>query len=125
MSKIKQLKIKTLEDSIWSYAKTVTIESVPQPYAEPSIIIEAIEYISPFAAEIKKYYNFDLDVEVRKAVLLGSKAVADKYENCIIIDESFDIEKDFPIFVVEYIDLTQPGNVVSNLAKYLCNLLKK
>ena len=123
--KIAGKKIKTIEDSIWSYSNEVTIETSPQPFAEPSITVDEIEYITPFASDIKKYYNFDLDVEVKIAKLKGSKVVADKYEKCLIIDENFDITKDFHTFVVEYIDLTQKGNVVENLAKYICNLIKK
>jgi hypothetical protein len=123
--KIAGKKIKTIEDSIWSYSNTVTIETKPQPFAEPAIIVDEVEYITPFAVDIKKHYNFDLDVEVKIAKLKGSKVVADKYEKCLIVDENFDIEKDFHTFVVEYLDLTQTGNVVENLAKYICKLLKK
>ena len=123
--KIGGKKIKTIEDSLWSYSTEVSIETTPQPYAEPSMIVDDVEYITPFASEIKQYYNFDLDVEVKIAKLKGSKVVADKFENCIIVDESFDISKDFHIFVIEYLDLTQKGNVVENLAKYICNLISK
>ena len=117
-------KLKTIEDSLWNYSVDVTVETTPQQHAEPSILIDDVEYITPFAAEIKKYYNFNLDVEVKTAKLLGSKVIADKFENCIIIDENFDITKDFHTFVVQYIDLTQKGNVVDNLSKYICELLK-
>lgn len=123
--KIAGKKIKTIEDSIWSYSKEVTIETTPQPYAEPSIVVDEVEYITPFASEIRKLYDFDLDVEVKIAKLKGSKVVADKFEKCLIVDESFDISKDFHTFVVEYVDLTQSGNVVDNLAKFICNLIKK
>ena len=123
--KIGGKKIKTIEDSLWSYSTEVSIETTPQPYAEPSMIIDDIEYITSFASEIKQYYNFDLDVEVKIAKLKGSKVVADKFENCIIVDESFDISKDFHIFVIEYLDLTQKGNVVENLSKYICKLISK
>ena len=123
--KIAGKKIKTIEDSIWSYSTEVTVESIPQPHAEPSIVVDDVEYIAPFALEIKKYYNFELDVEVKIAKLKGSKAVADNFEKCIIIDESFDILKDFHTFVVEYLYLTQKGNVVENLSKYICKLISK
>ena len=123
--KIGGKKIKTIEDSLWSYSTEVSIETTPQPYAEPSMIVDEVEYITPFASEIRKLYDFDLDVEVKIAKLKGSKVVADKFENCVIVDESFDISKDFHIFVIEYLDLTQKGNVVENLAKYICNLIKK
>lgn len=123
--KIGGKKIKTVEDSIWSYSTEVTIETTPQPHAEPTMIVDDVEYITPFASEIKKHYNFELDVEVKIAKLKGSKAVADNFEKCIIIDESFDIQKDFHTFVVEYLYLTQKGNVVENLSKYICKLISK
>jgi hypothetical protein len=123
--KIAGKKLKTIEDSLWGYSTEVTVETSPQPFAEPSIIIDETEYITPFASEIKKHFNFNLDVEVKIAKLKGSKVVADKFEKCLIIDENFDIQKDFHTFVVEYLDLTQTGNVVENLAKYICNLIKK
>jgi hypothetical protein len=123
--KIGGKKIKTIEDSLWSYSSEVTVETEPQTFSEPSIIVDEVEYVTPFALEIKKHYNFKLDVEIKIAKLKGSKVVADKYEKCLIIDENFDIQKDFHTFVVEYIDLTRPGNVVENLAKYICELIKK
>lgn len=118
-------KIKTVSDSIYSYSKTVTIESDPIPHAEPSIVVEDIEYITPFETEIKKLYNFNLDVEVKKATLSGSCVCADKFNNCLIISEDFSIEKDFPEFLVQYLDLTVKGNVLKNLSEYTCNLLRK
>ena len=118
-------KIKNIGDSVWGYSNTVTVETAPEPYAEPAIIVEDVEYICTFSAEIKKYYNFELDVEVKKAKLKGSLCIADKFEKCIIIDENFNVEKDFASFMVQYIDLTHQGNVVENLSKYICNLLKR
>lgn len=123
--KIGGKKIKTIEDSLWNYSTEVTVETTPQPYAEPTMIVDEVEYITPFASEIKQYYNFELDVEVKIAKLKGSKVVADLYEKCLIIDESFDIQKDFHTFVVVYLELTQKGNVVENLSKYICNLISK
>jgi hypothetical protein len=123
--KIGGKKIKTIEDSLWSYSSEVTVETKPQTFSEPSIVVDEVEYVTPFALEIKKHYNFNLDVEIKIAKLKGSKIVADKYEKCLIIDENFDIQKDFHTFVVEYIDLTRPGNVVENLGKYICELIKK
>lgn len=116
--------ITTIQDSLYSYSNKVIIESTPAPFAEPSIEVEDEVFIDPFSAEIKKYYNFNLDVEVKKAKLKGSKVVADKYEKCLIIDENFNLETDFPEFLVQYIDLTQSGNVIKNLSLYICKLLK-
>lgn len=118
-------KIKSIGDSLWNYSGTVTVESNPEPYSEPSITVEDIEYVSPFSAEIRKFYNFNLDVEIKRAKLKGSVCIADKFEKCIIIDENFNIEKDFASFIVQYLDLTQVGNVVTNLSEYICKILRK
>lgn len=124
--KIGGKKITNVGDHIWNYSSTVTVETNPEPLAEPAIETEQGEIlITPFEAEIKKFYKFNLDVEVQKAKLRGSKVIADKYKNCLIVDTDFNIETDFHEFLVQYIDLTQPGNVIDNLSKYICNLIKK
>ena len=117
--------IKSIEDSIWSYFTATKVESVPQAYSEPDIEVEDVVYESSFSAEIKKYYNFKLDVEVKIAKLKGSKVIADKHEKCIIIDEDFNLLVDFGAFVIEYIDLTQTGNVVKDLGNYVATLLRR
>jgi hypothetical protein len=124
--KIAGKRITTVEDSLWSYSREVVIESSPviTHTKSPLSPNECFE-ISPLQKEINKYYNFDLDVEVKIAKLKGSKVVADKYEKCLIIDESFEVEKDFHIFVVEYLDMKHNENVIESLSKYICNLIKK
>ena len=117
--------ITTVSDSVWSYSTDVKVESKPETISEPDMEVEEVIYSSSFSAEIKKHYNFNLDVEVRQAKLKGSRCVADKFEKCIIVDEDFNLEADFPTFLVEYVDLTREGNVVTNLGKYICELLKK
>lgn len=117
--------ITTVEDSLWSYSTEVSVETSPQTVSEPDLVVDEVPYISTFSAQIKEYYNFDLDVEVKIAKLKGSKVVADKYEKCLIIDESFSVEEHFHDFIVQYIDLTQKGNVVENLSRYICELIKK
>lgn len=123
--KIGGKKIKNIGDSLWCYSNTVTVESVPEPLSEPAVEVEGELLVSPFSAEIKKYYNFELDVEVTKAKLKGSKCIADKFKNCLIVDEDFDIEKDMPELIVQYLDLTVKTNVVKSLSEYVCKLLKK
>ena len=121
MSKIRERKdckingkvITTVEDSLWSYSTKVHIESTPK------------EIEKSFSEKVKDVYDFDVDVEVRTAKIRGSKVVADTFEKCIIIDESFDIESDFHTFLVEYFTLTGTGNIVVNLSTYICKLLKK
>ncbi len=122
---IGEKRIQSIGDSIYSYSNTVTVETTPEPFAEPAMEVEGEVFIDPFSAEIKKYYKFELDVEVRKAKLRGSKVIADKFEKCLIVDESFDLETDFPSFIIQYIDLTMEGNAIKNLGEYICKLLKR
>lgn len=119
-------KIKSIGDSIWSYSSTVTVETKPETFSTPEVIETEEEILEDsFAVEIRKYYNFNLDVEVKIAKLKGSKVIADKFNNCLIIDDSFDVQQDFPELIVQYIDLTRPGNVVKEMSKYICELIKR
>lgn len=117
--------IKSVGDSLWTYSTDVKVMSAPQTFSEPDIEVEEVTYQSTFSAEIAKLYNFKLDCEVKKANLKGSTVIADKFNKCLIIDESFDLEKDFSAFIVEYLDLTREGNVVKNLGEYITEILKK
>jgi hypothetical protein len=119
-------KIKSIQDSLYNYSTTVVVETEPVPYSEPTVVeTEDDVFEDSFVSAIKSKYNFNLDVEVKISKLLGSKVIADKFEKCLIIDEEFNIDEDFPEFMVQYIDLTRPGNVVKELSKYLVELLKK
>ena len=125
--KIGGKKIRTISDAIYAYSDTVTVETTPNTFSTPEIIETEYDGVltDPFVAEIKRYYNFTLDVEVKKAKLKGSKVIADKFANCLIIDEEFDLKMDFPEFIIQYIDLIKKeGNVVANLGIYICELLK-
>lgn len=117
--------IRSISDSVWSYSTDVKVETKPEQIAEPPIEVDGISYDSSFGAEIKKLYNFNLDCEVKEAKLSGSKAIADKFEKCIIIDENFNLETDFAVFMIEYVDLMYQGNAVKNLGEYIVKLLKK
>ena len=123
--KIPGKKIQSISDSLWGYSTEVTVETKPEVIAEPAVTIEDVEYISAFEAEINKYYNFKLNVEVRAAKLRGNKVIADKFEKCIIVDENFNAQEDFHLFLVEYFDLTKKDNVIKSLANYICQLIKK
>lgn len=111
--------IESIEDSLWSYTTKVTIESQP-------VAVEVEENkVSVLQHEINKMYNFTLDVPYKSAKLKGSKVVADKYEKCLIFDTSFSVEEDMGELIVQYLDLTQKGNVIKNLSNYICKLLEK
>ncbi|HSE99752.1 MAG TPA: hypothetical protein VLA48_02560 [Nitrososphaeraceae archaeon] len=123
--KIGGKKITNVGDSVWAYSSTVTVETTPEPLSEPAMEVEGEILISPFSAEIKKYYDFELDVEVTKAKLKGSKCIADKFNNCLIVDNEFNVETDFAELIVQYLDLTDKDNVIKSMSKYICKLLKK
>ena len=119
-------KIKSIQDSLFNYSTTVVVETEPVSYSEPTVVeTEDDVFEDSFVSAIKSKYKFNLNVEVKISKLLGSKVIADKFEKCLIIDEEFNIDEDFPEFMVQYIDLTRPGNVVKELSKYLVELLKK
>ena len=104
------------------YRNTVTLESVPIKEDE---ILEEKEI--SFKEQVFKMYKFDIeDVEIKKAKLKGNKAVSDKYNNCIIVSEDFDLEEDFHLFLVEYFIFHNGSNDIINiLAKEFANKLKE
>jgi hypothetical protein len=113
--------ITSVEDSLWSYSSKTSIESPPVAYP-----VSVEDTVTPLQAEVNKKYNFNLDwIDVKTAKLKGSKVIADKFENCLIVDESFTVEENMPEFIIQYIDLTRKGNVVKNLGEYICELLKR
>lgn len=79
-----------------------------------------------FKEQVFKMYKFDIeDVEIKKAKLKGNKAVSDKYNNCTIVSEDFDLEEDFHLFLVEYFIFHNGShNIINILAKEFANKLK-
>lgn len=113
--------IRTINDSMWSYSKNVTIEAQVAPVEE--LLDDEPASMTP-KDEIEYLFNFKVEVPVMVGPLGGGRVVADKYNKCIVISDKFIAEKDFPEFLVQYIDLTQSGNVLSNLSVFTANLLK-
>ncbi len=103
------------------YRETVVLESVP--IKEEGILIE--KELS-FKEQALKFYRLDIgDIEIKKAKLKGNKAVSDKYNKCIIVDEDFIMEEDFHLFLIEYyVYLHGSHNVIKVLAKELTNKMK-
>ena len=79
-----------------------------------------------FKEQVFKMYKFDIeDVEIKNAKLKGNKAVSDKYNNCTIVSEDFDLEEDFHLFLVEYFIFHNGShNIINILAKEFANKLK-
>jgi len=119
--------IRSISDSVWTYSSDVKVETKPEVISEPNTAVDlrGNSYDSHFSAEIKKYYNFNLDCEVKQAKLKGSKVIADKFEKCLIVDYDFNLEEDFATFMIEYVDLMYKGNAVKNLGEYIVKLLRK
>jgi len=119
--------IRSISDSVWTYSSDVKVETKPEVISEPNTAVDlrGNSYDSHFSAEIKKYYNFNLDCEVKQAKLKGSKVIADKFEKCLIVDYDFNLQEDFATFIIEYVDLMYQGNAVKNLGEYIVKLLKK
>lgn len=109
-------KITTVEDSIWDYSTEVTVETP---------VKEAPSVDQSFSERINALFKFDLDVDVKESKLKGAKVVADKHNECLIVCPSFDTERDFAELLVQYIDLTQEGNIITNLSNYVKELLRK
>ncbi|MFT6125792.1 MAG: hypothetical protein ACJAVA_000233 [Flavobacteriaceae bacterium] len=107
--------VTTVEDSLWSYSRDVTIETIPEVKKEEDTI----------EVEIESNFNFKFNVEVKRAKLKGSKVIADKFNKTLILDYDFDITKNMSEFFVQYIELTMEGNVVKNLGDYITDILKR
>ena len=103
------------------YRETVVLESVP--IKEEDILEE--KEIS-FKEQVLKSYKLDIgDIEIKRAKLKGNKAVSDKYNKCIIVDEDFIMGEDFHLFLIEYyVYLHGSDNVIKVLAKELTNKMK-
>lgn len=118
--KIDGKSIQSLGDQVYNYSETVKIESTPEVIQHDETNTDVLT----FAEEVRKHFNFDVNVEIHKAKLRGSKVIADKYEKKIIVDESFSIETDMPEFIVQYLDLTKEGNIIKNLSVMICDLIR-
>jgi hypothetical protein len=105
--------LKTIQDSYFGYNKEVSINSVP--ITAPISISEKIE----------NSYKIKLETDIKIGEILGAKCIADRYNKCIIVNETFNVEEDFWEFIVQYILLTKTGNLIENLGKELEQLMRK
>lgn len=102
-----------VEDSLWSYSQDVTVETATE------------DTRGTILDKIKSKYNFEWDVDISETSLTGGKCIADKFNDQILVDKSFDVNEDMAEFIVEFVDLTMKGNVISNLSSMLVELIKK
>lgn len=107
--------ITTVKDSLWNYSKDVVIETRPEP----------TETVKTLASEISSKYDIDFtDIEVQESELTNSSVIADKFNKRLIIGKLFDIEKDMPSLIVEYITLKSNRNIITELSERLIEKLK-
>lgn len=116
--RLKGRKIRTLSDAIWNTSEEVTVQMTSKQ-------VEEAPREKTIKEQFQEKYNFNIECDIIRGNISGSVCVADKYNKLIILSESFDIEKDFYKFVIQYLDLTQTGNIVDNLAKTIENLVRK
>lgn len=114
--KISGRKIETIEDSLWSYHNTVSVESVPEVDIKKTLI-----------EEIEAKYDIKIEAEVKKCKLKGSKVVSDSFNNCILVSEDFSIDKDMSEFIVQYLDLKKDKyvNIIKALSDFVVEKIKK
>jgi hypothetical protein len=109
--------LKSIDDHLWTYSNDVVVEREEQTEGTVKSLSEAIQ----IAYDIK----IEDDVEVVYANLRGGTVIADKFNRKVLVDEQFDLHKDFPKFLVQYLDLTTEGNIIDTLSTMLANRLKK
>jgi hypothetical protein len=106
-------RLESVGDHLWSYSHTVTVLEKPK------------EKELTFSEKVAEIYNFNVDVDVKMTALHGSRVVADKFDNCILISPDFSVEDDFPAFIVEYYDLTVKNNIIKTLSEQIVKLIRK
>lgn len=116
--KIAGRKVRTLDDAIWNTSEVVTVEMSQKEIAAAPRELSVVEYI-------QNKYDLEIVCDVIRGSMKGSKCVADKQNNLIILSGDFDLDRDFHKFIIQYIDLTESGNIVDNLAKKIVKLIEK
>jgi len=114
--KISGRKIETIEDSLWSYHNTVTVESSP-----------VVDKKKTLVEEIESKYDIKIEAEVKKCKLKGSKVVSDSFNNCILVAEDFSLDEDMSELIVQYIDLKKDKyiNIIKALSDFVVEKIKK
>lgn len=116
--KISGRKVRTLDDAIWNTSEVATVEMSTQEIKSAPRELTLVD-------EIHSKYEIEVSCDVIRGSMKGSKCIADKQNNLIILSDDFNLEQDFHKFVIQYIDLTEEGNIVDNLAKNIVELIKK
>lgn len=112
--------VRTAQDHLWNYSTPVTIN-------ESKTQLEEKLDEGDLKSLIEKIYKLEVQCTVKKASINGSEVIADKFNKTILVGEEFDYQNEdhFAKFIVQYIDLTQKGNLLENISKMLIQNLKR
>lgn len=112
--------VRSLGDHLWNSSRQVTIN-------DSKVEIEEKLDEGDLKSQIEKAYKISITALVKTASISGSEVVADKHNKIILVGEEFDHnnETHFAKFLVQYVDLTQTGNLLDNLSKMLVQNLKR
>ena len=110
--------IKSLDDHLFNYSKTVSINNIQNNIDED----EKLSILDTINKSFTSIYQYKCDFKI--AELSNVEVIADKYNNCLLFNTTFDPQNKSHLiqFIIQYIDLTQPGNILENLAKEIYNL---
>lgn len=111
-------KIDTIQNSLYSYTKTVTVigEVLPEVVTLTKLSLKE---------QIEAKYNIKIDCDIKIADINGTNVIADKFNNCLLLNEHFDIDNDITEFIIQYYQLTSTENIIKVLAKEIVKLIKK
>lgn len=112
--------VRSLGDHLWNSSRQVTIN-------DSKVEIEEKLDEGDLKSQIEKAYKISITALVKTASISGSEVIADKHNQTILVGEEFDHnnENHFSKFLIQYIDLTQAGNLLENLSKMLVQNLKR
>lgn len=112
--------VRSLGDHLWNSSRQVTIN-------DSKVEIEEKLDEGDLKSQIEKAYKISITALVKTASISGSEVIADKHNQTILVGEEFDHnnEAHFAKFLVQYVDLTQTGNLLDNLSKMLVQNLKR
>jgi hypothetical protein len=109
---------------MWSYSKNVTIKTTPvELYNKLKENVWSQD--ETIKQKIERIYDIRIECDIKQASIFGQKSIEDKYNKCIIIDEEFDVDKDFAEFLISYFSLVGKKNVLLDMAEFTKQKIKK
>ncbi len=111
-------KMATINESLTSYNKDVIVTGDIKQ--EP-----IVEEHKSLKEQIESKYNLKVECELKYADINGTNIIADKFNNCLLISEHFNIDEDMYKFIIQYYQLTCTEHILDKLSRELINYLKK